>query len=118
MTGYFGACDYAVTKILTVNPYDPDVVLEQLPGYEPILSFDVSPNPSNGQFEVKAKLSKKYNVSLVIYDVVGGVHYRNNWESVDELNQPIALTGLASGLYLVRLITDSDAREVRMVITK
>jgi uncharacterized protein (DUF2141 family) len=118
MTGYFGACDYAVTKVLNVNPYDPDAVLEQLPGYEPIQSLEVTPNPSNGQFEVKAKLSKKYNVSLVIYDVVGGIHYRNNWESIEELNQPVALNGLASGLYLVRLVTESDAKEVRMVITK
>jgi len=118
MTGYFGGCDYNVTKNMTVSPYDPSIEKEKLPGYKPIQSVAVTPNPSAGDFDVVIKLAKKYNVSIVVYDVLGNRHYDDTWESVEELTQRITLDNVSAGVYLLRVVTESDAQDVRIVINK
>jgi hypothetical protein len=118
MTGYFGGCDYNVTKDMTVSPYDPSVEKEKLPGYKPIQSVAVSPNPSTGEFDVVIKLAKKYNLSIVVYDVLGNRHYDNTWESIEELTQHIILNDVSAGVYLLRAVTESDAQDVRILINK
>jgi hypothetical protein len=118
MTGYFGGCDYSVTKNMTVTPYDPTIEDEKLPGYKPIQSVMVTPNPSNGTFEVSVKLVKKYNLSIVVYDVLGTRHYDNTWNSIEELKQSITLNNASSGVYMLRVVTESDAQDVRIMINK
>lgn len=118
MTGYFDGCAYAVTKTLTLNPYDPDVKAEKLPGYRPIESLSVSPNPSSGAFKVSVKLNKKYNLSLVIYDVMGVQHYTKSWENVDHVAADISLDKSGKGIYLIRAITESDAKDAKIIIEK
>jgi len=118
MTGYFGGCDYNVTKNMTVSPYDPSIEKEKLPGYKPIQSVAVMPNPSSGDFDVVIKLAKKYNVSIVVYDVLGNRHYDDTWESVEELSQRITLDNVSAGVYLLRVVTESDAQDVRILINK
>jgi len=118
MTGYFGGCDYNVTKNMTVSPYDPSIEKEKLPGYKPIQSVAVTPNPSSGDFDVVIKLAKKYNVSIVVYDVLGNRHYDDTWESVEELTQRITLDNVSAGVYLLRVVTESDAQDIRILINK
>lgn len=118
MTGYFDGCAYTVTKSLSLAPYDPAVKEEKLPGHHPIESLTVSPNPTNGAFKVAVKLNKKHNLSLVIYDVLGVKHYSKSWENVGELDEDIVLDKAAKGIYLVRAITESDAKEAKIIIEK
>lgn len=118
MTGYFDGCAYTVTKNLSLDPYDPGVAGEKLPGYHPIESLVVSPNPSNGALKVAVKLNKKYNLSLVIYDVLGVKHYSKSWDNVEEMDLDIVLDKAAKGIYLIRAITESDAREAKIIIEK
>lgn len=118
MTGYFAGCDYSVTKNMTVSPYDPDIEKEKLPGYKPIQSVSVTPNPSTGNFELSVTLSKKYNLSVLVYDVLGNRHYENTWDGVEEVKQSIELTDVSAGVYLLRVITESDAEDVRILINK
>jgi hypothetical protein len=118
MTGYFGGCDYSVTKNMTVTPYDPSIEKEKLPGYKPIESVSVTPNPSSGQFELSVKLVKKYNLSVTVYDVLGSIHYASTWQSIDALKQTIVLDKASSGVYLLRVVTESDAQDVRLLINK
>jgi hypothetical protein len=118
MTGYFGGCDYSITKNMTVSPYDPSIEKEKLPGYKPIESVSVTPNPSNGQFDLSVKLLKKYNLSVTVYDVLGNIHYANTWNSIEELKQTIVLNNVSTGVYLLRVVTESDAQDVRILINK
>lgn len=118
MTGYFGGCDYSVTKNMTVSPYDPSIEKEKLPGYKPIESVSVTPNPSNGQFELSVKLVKKYNLSITVYDILGNIRYGNTWNSIEELKQTIVLDNVSAGVYLLRVVTESDAQDVRVLINK
>jgi len=116
MTSYFAGCDYAVTKTITVNPYDPDIEKEKVPGYKPIESMTVAPNPSGGEFNVVAKLNKKYDLAMKVYDMLGILHYEKTWSSVDGLSEKVRLDNPVDGVYVVRLITESDAKDVRIVI--
>jgi hypothetical protein len=118
MTGYFGGCDYSITKNMTVSPYDPRIEKEKLPGYKPIESVSVTPNPSNGKFDLSVKLLKKYNLSVTVYDVLGNIHYANTWNSIEELKQTIVLDNVSAGVYLLRVVTESDAQDVRILINK
>lgn len=118
MTGYFSGCDYSVTKILNLKPYDPDAIPDKKPGYSPIESVVVSPNPSNGSFAVEVKMIKKYNVSIVVYDVLGSRRYDKNWTNVQEVEDAIVLNNPAPGVYLLRVITDTDARDIRLIVNQ
>jgi hypothetical protein len=118
MTGFFGACEYTVVKNVFVSPFDPSPVPEKAPGYTPIESMSVTPNPSSGEFEVTVKLNKKRNLSIVVCDMLGVTHYTNSWESIDAVAQKVVLPNIASGVYLVRVITETDAKETRVVIKK
>lgn len=116
MTGFFGGCDYAVTKNIFVSPFDASGQPEKQPGFKPIERFEVSPNPSSGEFEVMIDLNKKYNVSVIVYDMLGSVHFTKQWEETTSVKQNVQLTNAAAGIYLVRAITESDAKDIRIVI--
>ena len=118
MKGYFGGCDYTVTRNLTIKAYDPESSKTKLPDYKAISSVDLTPNPNAGQFAVTVKLNYKHNLTMIVYDIVGGTHYRNTWDNVEEVTQTITLDNVASGVYLLRVITPQDARDIRMVINK
>ena len=64
------------------------------------------------------KLNKKYNLSLVIYDVLGVKHYSKSWDNVEEMDLDIVLDKAAKGIYLIRAITESDAKEAKIIIEK
>lgn len=118
MTGFFAGCDYSVTKKMTLSPYDENAIKETLPGYKPIESLTATPNPSNGDFELYIKLTKKYKLSVVIFDVLGVRHYNKNWSDLEELHERISLSDIPAGVYMLRAITESDAQDVRLVINK
>lgn len=118
MIGYFQACDYAVTRTITMKPYDPDALPPSDPSYRPIESVQVSPNPNTGEFDVTVKLNKKYRLSLVIYDVLGGVRFNKSYDATQNVTEHVMLKDVASGVYMLRAITNTDARDVRIIINK
>jgi hypothetical protein len=118
MTGYFNACAYTITKAITLAPYDASVVKEKLPGYRAIQSIAVTPNPSSGEIELTLTLSRKYKLSVIVFDVLGVQHYNRSWSSVDALKEKIVLDNVASGVYMLRAITEHDAEDIRLIINK
>jgi hypothetical protein len=118
MKGYFGGCIYTVTRTLTINPYDPESAKTKLPEYKAINSVEVTPNPNAGQFTVTVKLNYKHRLSMVVYDIVGGTHYHGAWENVEVVTELINLRDVASGVYLLRVITPSEAKDIRILINK
>jgi len=118
MKGFFGGCSYTVTRSLAINAYDPAAAKTKLPDYKAFKSVEVSPNPSSGQFTVKVVLNYKHRVSMLVYDIVGGIHYHGAWEDVEALTQTINMSDVAAGVYLLRVITPSEARDIRLLINK
>jgi hypothetical protein len=118
MEGFFGGCGYLMAKTLVINPYDPTVIEEKQKNYKAIENVAVTPNPNRGEFNVAVTLNRKYNVSMIVYDVIGTIHYRKEWNETTFLTEGINLGGAPSGVYLLRVITDAGATEVRIVITR
>lgn len=118
MTGYFAGCDYTITQTLYINPFDPKGIQEKKPGYRSIESVIITPNPSTGEFELNITLNKKLNLSMIVYDMIGVTHYNDHWENVDAVKEKITLNNISAGVYLIRIITELDARDERIIINK
>lgn len=118
MKGFFGGCDYAHSLVLTVNPYDPEVRKEAVP-VNAIKKIEVSPNPSQGEFNVSVELAAKQRLSLIVSDMLGIIHYKQNRDKVSEISERIDISTTATpGVYVVQVITDTDAQEIRVVVNK
>ena len=110
---------------LTVNP---DV--EGDSGSQAVVSSSVSmaqptPNPFNPRTEVSFSLPHQARVDLQIYDVrgrrvrtlvsgvLGGGAHRVVWDGTDDVHQAVA-----SGVYFMKLVTDSEVLTRRMTLIR
>jgi hypothetical protein len=77
------------------------------------ISFDVFPNPSNGQITVSLS-GKSKNCSLKIYNLLGENVYN---QSLKERSNSINLN-LKSGLYFVNILDESGNKATRKIIVQ
>jgi len=118
MNASFGDCEYSLGETITIKPYDPNTPKVLLPGVRPIEVFSITPNPNTGEFTVKVTLVKSHALVILIYDVRGNEVYRKNWQDIKEINEAIKLPDSQSGAFLVRVITENDAKELKMIVNK
>jgi hypothetical protein len=118
LKGYFGGCDYTKHTVVTINPYDvqnpeginvPKDVFRQI---------SVTPNPSNGSFTVSVELNVKQRVSMKVIDLLGITHKHKVWDKTMHIEDDVNFTSdaISQGVYVVQIITDTDVREVRVLI--
>lgn len=88
--------------------------LEDLSKY----TFNVFPNPNNGQFEVTFGLETGDDVSISLFDVQGKLLYTKNCGalSVGNYRYSIQLDDLESGMYLLTLSGEKGVTTKRIVI--
>jgi hypothetical protein len=118
MTGYYNGCAYEVSKNVTIQPYDPAATGNLPIGVRMLGDLTVFPNPNNGNFTYKFTVAKKRKVMVTLVNVLGEVFYQkeiNNRLSVEE--QVSLPTTVPSGFYILRVITDIDARQATISIT-
>jgi len=81
-----------------------------------IEEFDVTPNPSNGQFEIHIVLAESSPVALRIFDVNGNhIITPPVNETLEEYNIPMVMT-MSSGMYFIILETAEETRVARLLI--
>ena len=80
------------------------------------LTFEVYPNPSNGQFFINANFVEKQNVVVDILDINGKVVYSNSFDNVDVIRQNIDIKQYAKGVYYIRLSNESFIHQEKIVI--
>jgi hypothetical protein len=118
MRAWFGGCDFYTSKIVTINPYDPGVVnsYNNLYGIDTVI---VSPNPNNGNFNLQVKLYKNQRLYVKIYSVTGAVLWSKQWDYTSLVQEPVSLpANIGNGVVFIKVLTDDDARDVQMLITK
>ncbi len=117
MTGYFGGCDYTITKDLQIKPFDPNAINNNytLQGIEKIT---VSPNPNGGTFNVQISLYRKQRLRLTVFDIYGKEYYQQKWESEKDIIEQINLGNAPSGSYILRAITENDSRDIIIIVNK
>lgn len=118
MTAFFGNCSYRVDKTLNVQSYDSLPNIPNPNAFEIIEELGIYPNPNNGVFEVKVKMSRAQILVLMITDLEGKELYRKRWEDIDRLDERVSLGSIPSGTYLLQVLTDNDAREIRIVVSQ
>lgn len=118
MRAWYSGCDFVTSKVITINPYDAGVINN----YNNLFGFDtviVSPNPSNGNFKLQVKLYRSQRLFIKIYSVTGAVLWNKQWDYTSEIQESVSLpSNIGNGIVFIKLLTDDDARDVQMLITK
>lgn len=118
MRAFFSGCSYEIEKQLTLSPYDPLILEERQPNYRSIIHFIASPNPSRGEVSVTVSLSRPRKLSLTLTDMLGDSKLVQSFDGAHEIQHLLDLSSLPSGVYVLRAITESDARELRIVLSE
>jgi PKD repeat protein/subtilisin family serine protease len=100
-------CDISQTMELPVVAANAPTVIQ---------NFLVSPNPSNGNFNVRITLGQFSRVTVRVYNVVGQLLLQYQDDAVLERDYPIALQNQAKGTYLVQLIVGKEVLNTRLVV--
>jgi hypothetical protein len=119
MKGYFGGCEYSKALTLTVGAYDPEKKPNLSLNERAIKQIDISPNPNDGTFNLAVELNFKQRVSISVFDVLGVVHFKSNWERVTSITPEIVLpSGTPAGIYVVQVVTDTEVQQNRIIINR
>ena len=78
-------------------------------------NFELYPNPSNGNFNVKFDSDSKNEIKIAIHDLRGREVFSKLYQNNGFFNENIQLSGIQSGVYLFN-IQDGDKKEVKKII--
>lgn len=114
------ACPFFILQNFLFYPYltvsSPDTTVGIHSPEVGITDFNVYPDPSGGVFNIAIEFSSASDAAISIADVTGGLVYQGTGEGVTTLDKRIDLSGLAPGIYIVTIRTDSGVVNRRLVI--
>lgn len=118
MSATFGACTYDLQKAVNILPYDPLAIpVYQLPA-KIIDTVMVSPNPNQGYFKYKIQLKKKQQTTVSVYDLNGRMLARKQFAPGLLIEDSMELGNVLSGMYLLRVLTENDSRDVPFIVSQ
>ncbi len=80
-----------------------------------ILSMNVYPNPSNGNFQIALDLKGTSNVDIKIFDVLGKQVFHTSETAVASFVKDINISNLPAGVYVVKAQTNQGSIETKIV---
>ncbi|PWV55816.1 putative secreted protein (Por secretion system target) [Chitinophaga sp. S165] len=118
MAATFGSCTYTLRKELEIGVYDPNAG----PGYSvPVHVIDtvtLSPNPNNGNFNFKIKLNRKQQIVAYVYDMNGIIAGKKQYAPTLQVDDSFVVGGSVTGTFILRIITESESKDVRFIISR
>ncbi|MCF6407193.1 T9SS type A sorting domain-containing protein [Chitinophaga filiformis] len=118
MNATFGQCSYTLRKALEIGAYDPSAG----PSYtQPVHVIDtvmLSPNPNDGHFTYNIKLNRKQQMIVYVYDLNGVVADKRQYAPTLEVHDSFTVNGTSTGIFILRVITQSESRDVRFMISR
>lgn len=118
MTGSFGQCNYSLEKDVTIADYDPLAGPSYVLPVHVIDTVMLSPNPNDGNFQFKIKMNRKQEAIVWIYDVSGRIAGKRQYAPSLEISDQFNLANEISTTYILRVITESESRDVRFIISR
>jgi hypothetical protein len=84
-----------------------------------IRHWQVTPNPNDGRFELRAQLGSQSPLLVRIYDPLGKQVYQQTWNHTQEVRQTLQLPDQApAGLYLVWLLADKESQLIKLLVNR
>jgi hypothetical protein len=80
-------------------------------------SFEVVPNPSNGQFDIKLTDGFATELSVSVFDLHGRVIYKKLFTNASRSLVPVELNNVSNGLYFLN-VSDGIRRTVNRILVK
>lgn len=68
----------------------------------------VYPNPNNGRFAIGFELEDFENIAIELFSLTGQVVYQSQMEHVLNTSVDVDVTGIASGIYMLKVSTESQ----------
>ena len=79
-------------------------------------TFSVSPNPSNGLFNLDVSSEQYEQMQLTVRDIDGKLVYNERVTVNGRLNKSMDLSHLAKGVYYLRLQNDTESKVEKLII--
>ena len=76
--------------------------------------FQISPNPTKGQFKINYEPMSTSNIQLNIFDLTGRLVFKKDFENQREIF--IDLSNKSKGTYLLKLLVDNEYLQKIIVI--
>lgn len=110
-----GFCESIRTKTITVDPIKSQDIQVEIPDvYSSIESVVLYPNPNNGDFNVKIKLSNEAAVELEIFNLNGQLIYKEKFVTEESIRS-YSFGDISRGLYIVRVRSGKDSESVKFI---
>lgn len=120
MTVFYGGCDFMLEKNIMAYTND-SLVIDWRKGAvetaDPITSFTVSPNPSQGTLRIESTLSEELPSSVKIYDMQGRVVLEENFLPQVNINEQITLAAPKTQNYYLFYFTQGGHRSALIYVT-
>jgi hypothetical protein len=101
-------CQSPLTSSVTITPMQAND-----------LELDTYPNPNHGQFELRVAFSTQAYFTIDILNNYSQLLYRKQKVFVDKLLiEPIDLTGVASGTYIVKVYNAEASQVVKVIVRR
>lgn len=114
MQAFFGTCQIAITKTITIIPFD--TTYANGTNNNGIESITLYPNPNTGTFTADVKLYKKQSYAVFIYNATGTEFYRQSFYESDFNSLNINLNAPQAGTYIFKVIAEYDAKSKPFII--
>jgi hypothetical protein len=69
-------------------------------------------------FALEVVLNRRQPLTLLLFDAAGQMHWQEKLPDALHYTRTFDVRHLASGAYFLRAITETDAREVRIIMQK
>ncbi len=103
--------DNLCTELIEVQLDGTTATLDNL---DIISSFNLSPNPTNGQFFLDIALSQPATVNVAVYDILGQNILLNAYNGAN-INEKLDLSNQPSGTYYVRLFNETGQLTKKLI---
>ncbi|MBC9909799.1 T9SS type A sorting domain-containing protein [Chitinophaga varians] len=118
MKATFGECTYQLRKDIQISAYDPLAGPSYTVPVSVIDTVMLSPNPNDGNFRFQIKLKRKQQVLVSVFDLNGRILAKQPYSPALQIDDRIALGSVNNGIFILRVVTENESRDVRFIISR
>lgn len=80
------------------------------------IDFAVSPNPSNGVFNLDLTAQTTENINLTVRNIVGQIILTNTLSVSGQVREPISLTNYDKGIYFLSIDSSNETKTIKLIV--